>query len=113
VIVAWLQLAGVLVWSAWLALYASVMLLPGSGALACLDGEMSACGTAASSLDRLAFPATLWSLVIVLGVVAVVTVHRHRRGTASLSAALVLLAAAPFAAMAAERVARVPLPFFF
>ena len=66
-----------------------------------------------SSLDRLAVPAAMWSLVIVLGIAAVVAVHRHRRGAASLPAALVLLAAAPVAAMAAERIARVPLPFFF
>lgn len=89
------------------------MFLPGTGALACLDGELSACAAAASSLDRLAVPAGLWSTVIVLGIAAVVAVHRHRRGAASRPAALVLLAAAPFAAMAAERIARVPLPFFF
>jgi len=88
------------------------MFLPGTAALACFDRE-PACTASAASLGWLALPAAMWSLVIVLGIAAVVAVHRHRRGAASLPAALVLLAAAPFAAMAAERVARVPLPFFF
>jgi hypothetical protein len=94
VLVAWCQLGALLAWSAWLALYAGFMLVLGAGA------------------GAIVVPVAMWTPVIALAVVAVVVVHRHRRGASSLPAALVLLAASPVAALAAEHVAGVPLPFF-
>ena len=111
-IVAWCQLGALLVWSAWMALLAWVTLSMGA-ATACFDGDEPACTAPGPSLGWLVVPAAMWSLVIALAAAAVLVVHRHRRGAASLPAALVLLAAAPVAALVAERVAGVPVPFFF
>jgi len=112
VIVAWCQLGGFVAWSAMLALYAWFLYVLRSGVMACFDGTEPACTAPAPSLAPLVAPAAMWSLVMALAVAAVVVGHRHRRGAASLPATLVLLAAAPVAALVAERVAGVPLPFF-
>jgi hypothetical protein len=114
VIVAWVQFAGFLAWSAFLALYVWFIIGLDRGALACFDGDTPACSVpAATSLAPLVVPAVAWSLVIVLATAAVVVTHRHRRGAASLTAALVTLAAAPAAAFAAGSLAGVPLLFSF
>ena len=111
VIVAWCQLGALLIWSAWLAMFAWFVMSPDIFAMACFDGDEAACSAPPPSLTLLVAPAAMWSLVLVLAAAAVVATHQHRRGAASLNAALLMLAAAPVAAFAAGGLAGVPLLF--
>ena len=100
VAVAGLQLAVILVWSAFLAWAAGLAYDPGFG---CFDGDEPAC-TASFALERFLTQAGAWTAVIALAAVAVYVAWRHRR------AAPIALALPWLAATAANRLAEIPLP---
>ena len=104
VAVAGLQLALILAWSAWLALGALVA-YGDWGTLACFDGDEPACTDPSPfPLERFVTQATAWAMVIALAVAAVLIAWRHRR------AAPIALALPALAALAANRIAEIPLP---
>ena len=102
VAVAAVQFALILVWSACLAWLAS--LAYDSRALACFDGDEPAC-TAPFPLERFLIQAGAWSAVVALAAIAVLVAWRRPR------AAPVALVLPALAALAANRLAEIPLPF--
>ena len=95
----------ILVWSIWLAWLASFAYGDWSS-LACFDGDEPACTDPSPfPLARFLIQTGAWATVIVLGAVAVVIAWRQRRAVA-----IVALAAPAVAALAANRLAEIPLP---
>jgi hypothetical protein len=96
-VLAWFQLAALLLWSAYLLMLRSLFFNPpfeGSGP------------SAAWLVSR----GTIWSLVLALGCFAIVVAWRHRRGKVSHAAALGALAAPLLAALVASRIVWLPTP---
>jgi hypothetical protein len=83
----------------------------GASALACFDGDEPACTDPAPfPLTRFLIQSGAWAAVIFAAVTAVGVAWRHRHAAGLKRTALVALAAPTVTALAANRLAEIPVP---
>ena len=104
------QLFAVLAWSLLLLWLAGWAYGDGASALACVDGDEAACTDPAPfPLARFLIQSGAWAAVMAAAALAVVVAWRHRRADGLDRTALIAFAAPAIAALAANRLAEIPL----